>query len=607
MENMENKNLGNGDFQQVENKNQELQEVEQNKANDELVENVADSVENQAKENENAELVDDFQKNNELTVENVENVENAENAKMDNENENKELDKEAFLQRAWYNDDTVQENLQNQASVVDDERENPADYERRPLMVDKQKSTIMGIFKNPSAFKDVFNQASNNMFNQASEGVRRLNRNPLYLVGFAGFLFLAFMAYSAVQTSNNTMMGGKKNEASSSDNSSVFAQNLAKGKGAGLVADGNRRNIIPPAPKQAIIENTQKPPLNEVLNNVRVEPLNPVPVVDEELAQLRSMRLRNLQNATSAPSSVQLGGRFAERNNTRNQQTQNGNQGKDVEAQLLALKQKENSEFFDAQKSFANGMDRINALRSPQGIAGLTGDDSTNIGQNLAVNELGGSDFDGGDRWHLNSKMQNPRTPFELRTGAVIPATLITGINSELGGQILGQVSQDVFDTATGDYLLIPQGSRLIGLYSSSVAYGQSRVLVAWQRIIFPDGKAFDVGSMSGADSAGYAGFNDKVDNHYVRLFASAFLMSAITAGITYSQNRWNSSGSSNNQRAGDALSEALGQQLGSVTSQLIQKNLNISPTLTIREGFRFNVVVSKDLTFEKPYESFDY
>jgi type IV secretory pathway VirB10-like protein len=104
-----------------------------------------------------------------------------------------------------------------------------------------------------------------------------------------------------------------------------------------------------------------------------------------------------------------------------------------------------------------------------------------------------------GDRWKLDSQPEAPRSPFELRAGFVVPATLISGINSDLPGQIMAQVAQNVYDTPTGKHLLIPQGSRLVGTYSSDVAYGQARVLVAWQRIVFPDGKAMDIGAMPGA------------------------------------------------------------------------------------------------------------
>ncbi len=112
---------------------------------------------------------------------------------------------------------------------------------------------------------------------------------------------------------------------------------------------------------------------------------------------------------------------------------------------------------------------------------------------------------------------------------------------------------------------------------------------------------------MPGADSAGYAGFHDQVNNHYVRLFGSAFLMSGVTAGITYSQRQNQATNTYGAPSASSALSEALGQQLGQVTAQLIAKNLSISPTLEIRPGYRFNVVVTKDMTFSKPYRSFDY
>ena len=112
---------------------------------------------------------------------------------------------------------------------------------------------------------------------------------------------------------------------------------------------------------------------------------------------------------------------------------------------------------------------------------------------------------------------------------------------------------------------------------------------------------------MPGADSAGYGGFSDQVDNHYLRIFGSAFLMSGITAGISYSQNNNNNNSVYAQPNAQTAMSEALGQQLGTVTSQMISKNLSISPTLEIRPGFRFNVMCIKDMIFNRPYQSFDY
>ena len=208
--------------------------------------------------------------------------------------------------------------------------------------------------------------------------------------------------------------------------------------------------------------------------------------------------------------------------------------------------------------------------------------------------------------WTLDSQMATPSSPYELKTGFVLPATMVTGINSDLPGKIIAQVSQNVYDTATGKHLLIPQGTRLWGTYSSNVAFGQERVLVAWNRLVFPDGKSLDIGEMPGATGAGYSGFKDQVNNHYFRLFGSALLMSAIVGGISYSQDR-NNDNYDNSTSASDAMSEALGQQLGQVTIQLIQRHLNVAPTLEIRPGFRFNVIVTKDIVFNRPYQSFDY
>ncbi|NOU12316.1 MAG: conjugal transfer protein TrbI, partial [Nitrospira sp.] len=144
------------------------------------------------------------------------------------------------------------------------------------------------------------------------------------------------------------------------------------------------------------------------------------------------------------------------------------------------------------------------------------------------------------------------------------------------------------------------------------VGYGQHAMVVGWQRLGYPDGKTLDIGAMPGATGAGASGITDLVDHHYVRLFGSAFLMSAITAGVTFSQQQAQGSGVSGQvgipqYNAGTAMSQALGQQLGQVTAQMIAKNLSIAPELTIRPGYRFNVVVVKDLVLPRPYEEFDY
>ena len=194
--------------------------------------------------------------------------------------------------------------------------------------------------------------------------------------------------------------------------------------------------------------------------------------------------------------------------------------------------------------------------------------------------------------------------PLEIKTGAVIPSVMVTGINSDLPGNIIAQVSQNVWDTATGRQLLIPQGSRLFGVYDSRVVYGQSRVLVAWNRLVFPDGSAVTLGAMPGSDMSGHAGYTDKVNNHYLRIFGSAILMSLISGSMAYTMDSFapSTSGTDTAPSIRDEMVAALAAQLGQTTMQLLQRNLNIKPTLEIRPGYQFNVIVTKDLVFQKAY-----
>jgi type IV secretion system protein VirB10 len=208
---------------------------------------------------------------------------------------------------------------------------------------------------------------------------------------------------------------------------------------------------------------------------------------------------------------------------------------------------------------------------------------------------------EGGDRWRLNAQVETADTPYLLRAGKVtIPLQLQTGINSELPGAIDAIVTRDIYDTATGDHLLIPQGTKVRGAYSSDVAYGQARVLVGLQRFVFPDDSALDVDSMPAADPEGFAGLRDRVDNHYLRIFGSAFGLSLVSAGIAYTQ-RGNQDAYGRPTFSG-AVSEAVGQQFGQATAQMLNKNMNLSPTLEIRPGFRFTMVVTRDIRFPGPY-----
>lgn len=210
---------------------------------------------------------------------------------------------------------------------------------------------------------------------------------------------------------------------------------------------------------------------------------------------------------------------------------------------------------------------------------------------------------DRSDRWRNNQPFEALSTPYMVRTGAVIPAMMVTPIISDLPGQIIGQVSQNVYDSATGRHLLIPQGARLIGTYSSDVAYGQERVLFAWQRIVFPDGRALDIGAMPGADGRGASGASDQVNNHYVRIFGSALLLSLVSAGFKLALP--DDRDTEGRRTRSQSLSESVAEQLGQTAGEAIRKNMNIAPTLEIRPGFRVNVMVVKDLEFPGPYRPF--
>lgn len=441
-------------------------------------------------------------------------------------------------------------------------------------------------------------------------GVRRVNNWPMYIIGGAAMLFLLIMLLVAADRAEQQSKPAEK-EAEKGGNSSLFAQQIK-----GIDQDGIIPSKAEPPALPTLDDKPAQPAAMQVVrpSNLDAPPLPPrdlPPNVDaEELERIRRMKMQQFQEAVRARSTVQVDApRSRGSSSASAPQTQ-----QEALARIAAARQRlQEQSHTDPTAAYKA---RLAELRSAGLLGGNVGSGTGGSASDspFLVQTAGaaGHSYDqfgkqgSEDRWRLDSAPEAPRSPFELRAGYVVPATLVSGINSDLPGQIMAQVSQGVYDTPTGKYLLIPQGSRLVGSYSSDVAYGQSRVLVAWQRIIFPDGKAMDIGSMAGADSAGYSGFSDQVNNHYLRVFGSAFLMSGIVAGISLSQDR-NSDSYNDRQTASSAMSEALGQQLGQVTAQMIAKNLNIAPTLEIRPGYRFNVMVTKDMTFSKPYQAFDY
>lgn len=195
-------------------------------------------------------------------------------------------------------------------------------------------------------------------------------------------------------------------------------------------------------------------------------------------------------------------------------------------------------------------------------------------------------------------RVTKPASPYVVQAGTVIPGALITGIRSDLPGQITAQVTESVFDSPTGRLLLIPQGARLIGIYDSQVAFGQSRVLLVWTRLIMPNGRSIVLERQPGADAAGYAGLEDEVDNHWGELLKAAALSTLLAVGTELGAG---SDTNSNDSAIIQALRHGAGDSLNQTGQQVVRRSLNIQPTLTIRPGFPVRVIVNRDLVLE-PY-----
>jgi type IV secretion system protein TrbI len=186
-----------------------------------------------------------------------------------------------------------------------------------------------------------------------------------------------------------------------------------------------------------------------------------------------------------------------------------------------------------------------------------------------------------------------PASPNVLQAGAVISAALITGIRSDLPGQITAQVTENIYDSPTGRTLLVPQGTRVIGQYDNNVQFGQSRVLLVWNRLIFPNGRSVVLERQPGADAEGYAGLQDGVDYHWWDLAKAAGLSTLLSVGAELATNDDNRLIAAIRSGGQDTINDA-GQQI-------IRRQLNVAPTLTIRPGFPVRVIVTRDLVLE-PY-----
>lgn len=198
-------------------------------------------------------------------------------------------------------------------------------------------------------------------------------------------------------------------------------------------------------------------------------------------------------------------------------------------------------------------------------------------------------------------RLEAPASPYTVMAGTIIPAALVTGLDSDLPGQVIATVTAPVFDTVTGKTLLIPQGARLLGAYDSQVAFGEIRAMVVWTRLILPNGQSVVLDRLAGTDPAGYAGVADTVDNHGGRLIGGALLTSALGVGAELASPQSQASGNGNEIVI--ATRNGAQDTVNQVGQELTRRNLDIKPTIKVRPGFQLRVLVSRDLVLE-PYGS---
>ncbi|XFC38328.1 TrbI/VirB10 family protein [Stenotrophomonas indicatrix] len=197
-----------------------------------------------------------------------------------------------------------------------------------------------------------------------------------------------------------------------------------------------------------------------------------------------------------------------------------------------------------------------------------------------------------------SGSLQMPASPYQVMAGTVIAGALVTGIKSDLPGDVIATVTEPVYDTATGRFLLIPQGSRILGRYNSQVSYGQSRVQVVWNRIILPDTSSLTLDNLVGADPAGYAGLEDDVDYHWGRIFAGAALTTLLGVGAELA--------APENRQDGDRIiiagRDSAQDSINQVGQEMTRRNMNIQPTLTERPGLPVRIIANRDLVL-RPYQ----
>ncbi|RWK27534.1 IncP-type conjugal transfer protein TrbI [Mesorhizobium sp.] len=424
--------------------------------------------------------------------------------------------------------------------------------------------------------------------NKDSEaGIRRINRLPIIIVIVLVIAFLGVIIYGL--TSRGLLIRQNTGPGDGSGNpASTFADQLKRGVGDAIIGEPQQTTTLQPTLVETQVE--KEPAVNPFTPQQDARPaqeLEPEQVwrarlqreqEEQYLRERHRQRMARLQAndaAYDSPITVDHG-KFDSR-------------GEDTTA---------------AAATTTNGISTVATTGAASDLyaaalrAGLGGQ---NVDPNAQKAKEDFFNADLKELGYLPNRVVPQQSPYELKRGSVIPATLITGINSDLPGRITAQVSQNVYDSATGHRLLIPQGTKLFGRYDSEVSFGQSRVLVVWTDIIFPNGSTLQIGGMAGTDAQGYSGYRDKIDRKWLQTFGSAILIAVIGTGIDMAVPQ--SSTLATQDTASDAARRNFAETFGRVADRTIQRNMDVQPTLEIRPGYKFNVLVDQDIVFAGIYK----
>ncbi|OOO33513.1 UNVERIFIED_ORG: conjugal transfer protein TrbI [Rhizobium sophorae] len=419
---------------------------------------------------------------------------------------------------------------------------------------------------------------------EAQSGIRRINRLPIIIVIVLVIAFLGVIFYGL--TSRGLFFNKDTGlETNTGTPASTFADQIKRGVTDGIIGDTEQQVTFQPTPVEKKDDKTANP---FSAQPEKVEERQP------ELEPEAAWRAR-LQREQQEQY-------LRERQRQRMARLQANDAAYDAPLAIDRSKLEASAKASDQRSADTTTASSTATATMPDLYAaalknGLMGQEVDQNGQK-SKEEFFNSDLK--ELGYLPNRVVPQQSPYELKRGSVIPATLITGINSDLPGRITAQVSQNVYDSATGHRLLIPQGAKLFGRYDSKVSFGQSRVLVVWTDLIFPNGATLQIGGMAGTDAQGYGGFNDKVNNHYWRTFGSAALIALIGTGIDASLPE--SSTLATQETASDAARRNFAESFGRVAEQTISRNLNVQPTLEIRPGYKFNVLVDQDIVLPGAY-----